>query len=219
MTLAVFDLDKTILEGDSDSMWFNFLMEEDAIADEYKIAKQNEDFYQDYLHGRLDFSVYADFAFGILCSLPMVRLKLLRKLYFKKKIIPIIRPRALACIESHRKRGHELVISTATNDFITEPISNYLKIDHLIATRLEIKDGKFSGKVYGTPNFQHGKVENLLAWMKNHPRHQLATTYFYTDSINDKDLLMVVGYPCIVNPDESLAQLGHKKKWRRLNFM
>lgn len=218
MTLAVFDLDNTILEGDSDSAWFHFLVEKKAVANAFNIAIQNEGFYQDYLAGKLNFSAYVKFAFGILHSMPMVRLKALRKIYFKEKIIPMIRPLAVKCIESHRKRGHELILSTATNNFITEPISNYLKMDHLIATQLEIKEGGFSGKIYGTANIQKGKVENLLKWMKAHPRHQLATTYFYGDSINDKALLMAVGYPRVVDPDELLAEIARKKRWRKLSF-
>lgn len=218
MTLAVFDLDNTLLEGDSDSAWFHFLVEQKAVADQYDVAQTNRKFYRDYVAGKLDFDAYADFAFGILSSIPLARLKQLRKLYFKNKILPMVRPKALELINRHRRRKHTLLVSTATNNFITEPISEYLNMDELLATQLETNANGFSGKYFGTPNFREGKVTNLLVWLKNNPRHQLATTYFYSDSINDKSLLEIVGYPRVVDPDDELRAEAAKRKWRQISL-
>ena len=218
MSLAVFDLDKTILEGDSDSEWFHFLVEQKAVPDRYKVAQANTEFYEAYIAGRLDFNAYAKFAFGILGSIPMVRLKALRKAYFKTKVLPMIRPKAVQLINGHRKRNHTLLVSTATNNFLTEPIGKYLNMDDLIATQLEMKENAFSGTFFGTPNFGKGKLTNLLLWLRENPRHQLATTYFYSDSINDKPLLEAVGYPRVVDPDDQLGALARKKRWRKLSL-
>lgn len=218
MTLAVFDLDNTLLEGDSDSAWFHFLVEQRAVADEYNVAKTNLKFYRDYVAGKLDFEAYANFAFGILSSIPLARLRQLRKRYFKDKILPMVRPKAIKLIESHRKRKHTLLVSTATNNFLTEPVSRYLNMDGLIATQLETNINGFSGKYFGIPNFRDGKVDNLMFWLKNNPQHQLATTYFYSDSINDKALLEIVGYPRVVDPDEQLRAEAAKRKWRRISL-
>ena len=218
MTLAIFDLDNTLLEGDSDSAWFHFLVEQRAVADEYNVAKTNLKFYHDYVAGKLNFDAYADFAFGILSSIPLARLKQLRKLYFKDKILPMVRPKAVELIDSHRKRKHTLLVSTATNNFLTEPVSRYLNMDGLLATQLEQNSNGFSGKYFGTPNFREGKVDNLMLWLKNHPQHQLATTYFYSDSINDKPLLEIVGHPRVVNPDEQLRLEATKRRWHQINL-
>ena len=218
MSLAVFDLDNTILEGDSDSAWFHFLVEQRAVPDQYRVSQANTRFYEDYIAGRLDFDDYARFAFGILSSIPLARLRDLRKLYFETKILSMIRPKALQLINSHRRRKHTLLVSTATNDFLTEPIGEYLNMDALIATRLELRDNAFSGGFSGTPNFREGKLTNLLLWLEEHPSHRLAATYFYSDSINDKPLLEVVGHPRVVNPDAQLRDLARRKGWREFNL-
>ena len=217
MSLAIFDLDHTILQGDSDSAWLQFLVDKNKV-DKVTVEKMNGKFYDDYMHGRLEFDDYANFAFGIISSIHISNLKTLRKEYFKQRIIPMIRPKAVALLESHRRREHTIVLSTATNEFISRPVAEYLKVDHLIATQLEKSVDGFTGNVFGTPNFREGKVTNILEWLKDNTRHQLATAYFYSDSINDLPLLLAVGYPRPVNADPALLEKARENRWRNLNL-
>lgn len=217
MSLAIFDLDHTILQGDSDSAWLSFLIEKGQVSKQ-KIGRVNKKFFDDYVNGRLVFEDYAQFSFGILSSIHISKLKDLRKEYFKTKIKPIISPRATNMIQGHKKRGHTVIISTATNEFVTRPAAEYLRVDDLIATQLEKKEHGFTGNYYGIPNFKEGKVTNMLSWLKDNPEHQLATSYFYSDSINDLPLLLKVGYPRPVNADKELTKVSRENNWRILNF-
>lgn len=217
MSLAIFDLDHTILQGDSDSAWLQFLVDKKEV-NKKTVSKMNSKFYDDYIHGRLKFDDYAEFAFGIISTIHISQLKKLRKEYFKQRIIPMIRPKAVNLLESHRRRGHTIILSTATNEFISRPISEYLKVDTLIATQLEKSSYGFTGNVFGTPNFCEGKLTNILSWLKENTAHQLATSYFYSDSINDLPLLEAVGYPRPVNADEQLLKVARTNRWRNLNL-
>lgn len=217
MTLAIFDLDNTLLRGDSDSAWLRFLIQRNEV-DKERAERMNQKFYDDYVRGRLDFDEYAEFAYGILSSIHISKLKTMRKQYFKEQVMPMICPNAVDRFERHRKRGHTLIISTATNEFVCRPVVEYLKADHLIATKLELTEGGYTGKHYGEPNFGEGKVTNMNSWIEDNPGHQLATAYFYSDSINDLPLLEVVGYPRPVNVDEQLRQVSRERGWRILTF-
>ncbi len=217
MSLAVFDLDHTILEGDSDSNWLIFLAGKNLVSKE-TVLQKNAGFYRDYMAGKLNYNAYAEFAFGIISNIPLARLKVLRRAYFKEKILPMIRVKAVKRINAHRKSGHKIVISTATNDFIAYPVVRYLKADDLLATSLEKSDDGFTGKYHGIPNFREGKVTNFLNWLKTNHEHQLATTYFYSDSINDLPLLQIVGYPRVVNGDAELTAKAEEFGWRHCNF-
>ena len=217
MSLAIFDLDHTILEGDSDSTWLRFLAD-NKLVDKQETLRRNTKFYQDYVAGQLNFNEYANFAFAILRKFPFAYLKSLRRAYFKQEILPMIRPKALSFIKDHRERGHTVLVSTATNEFVAYPAAMYVKADGMLATRLERSDEGFTGKYHGVPNFRKGKVTNLLAWMKENNEHQLATTYFYTDSINDLPLLRIVGYPRVVNGDPALQEVAEKRGWQIIDF-
>ncbi len=217
MTLAIFDLDNTILRGDSDSAWLSFLIQHDQV-DKERTERMNQKFYDDYVRGRLDFDEYSEFAYGILNSIHISKLKILRKEYFKEKVMPMICPNARDLFEMHRERNHTLIISTSTNEFVCRPVVGYLKTDYLIATKLEISDDGYTGRHYGTPNFGEGKVTNMHLWLAENPGHQLATAYFYSDSINDLPLLEAVGYPRPVNVDEQLREVSKKKGWRIITF-
>lgn len=217
MTLAIFDLDNTLLRGDSDSAWLSFLIEQNEV-DKERAEKMNQKFYDDYVRGRLDFDEYSKFAYGIISSIHISKLRALRKEYFKQKVKPMICPIARDCFEKHRKRKHTLIISTATNDFVSRPVTEYLKTDYLIATKLELSEDGYTGRHYGTPNFGEGKVTNIHNWLGENHGYQLATSYFYSDSINDLPLLEAVGYPRPVNADEQLRKVSKEKGWRVLNF-
>ncbi len=217
MTLAIFDLDNTILRGDSDSAWFSFLISKNEM-DKERAERMNQKFYDDYVNGRLVFDDYANFAYGLLSSIHISKLKTLRKEYFKDIVKPMICPNAVEHLEKHRKRKHTIIISTATNEFVCRPAAEYLKADYLIATKLELSGDGFSGKHYGTPNFGPGKVTNMHTWLEEHPEEHLATSYFYSDSINDLPLLEAVGYPRPVNVDDKLRQVSKDKGWRISTF-
>ena len=213
MTLVIFDLDHTILRGDSDSAWFQFLIEKGTV-DKNLVAKTNQKFYNDYVAGRLVFNDYADFAFGILRTTDIDTLKKLRDEYFESKVKPMICPNAVRIMQDHQRKGHKVIISTATNEFVTAPVAEYLMADDLIATKLEKNGDEFTGRHSGTPNFQSGKVVNILAWLKRNPGYDLDNTYFYSDSINDLPLLEKVGHPRPVNADADLKEVSSKKNWR-----
>ena len=212
MSLAIFDLDHTLLRGDSDSSWLNYLVERGEVDGEW-IRRTNQKFYEDYVAGRLIFDEYAAFAFGILKTIPMERLMELRRDYFTDRIKPMICPNAGALLAEHQTKGDTTIISTATNEFICQPVFEHLGADHIIATRLEQKDGAFTGRHSGTPNFREGKVTNILKWLEQNPEHKLDDAYFYSDSINDLPLLSKVRYPRPVNVDDALAAECRKNNW------
>lgn len=133
------------------------------------------------------------------------------------KILPIILPKGLELIEQHRQQGDTLLIITATNSFLTTPIAELLKIDHLIATDPEMLDGRYTGKVFGVPSFQHGKVERLQHWLAEH-QQDLAGSYFYSDSHNDLPLLEQVDTPIAVDPDDKLAEVARQRDWKILSL-
>ncbi|MEC9085432.1 MAG: HAD-IB family hydrolase, partial [Pseudomonadota bacterium] len=160
MTLAIFDLDNTLLAGDSDHAWGEFLVEEGMVdAEEYKRA--NDRFYQEYLNGELDVFHYQRFVLAPLTRHNMDELEDWRATFMAKKVQPMMQDKAVKLLAEHREQGHTLMIITATNRFITEPIAELLGVDHLIATEPELVNGKFTGEVAGTPSFQEGKVERL----------------------------------------------------------
>ena len=137
--------------------------------------------------------------------------------YLQQKILPIILPKGLELIEQHRQQGDTLLIITATNSFLTTPIAELLKIDNLIATDPEMLDGRYTGKVFGVPSFQHGKVERLQHWLDEH-QQDLAGSYFYSDSHNDLPLLEQVDTPIAVDPDDKLAEVARQRDWKILSL-
>ena len=167
MALAIFDLDNTLLGGDSDYLWGRYLAE-NAIVDPQSYHDTNLAFYNDYQSGQLDINAFLQFVFEPLAKNSMKDLLAWRADYLQQKILPIILPKGLELIEQHRQQGDTLLIITATNSFLTTPIAELLKIDNLIATDPEMLDGRYTGKVFGVPSFQHGKVERLQHWLDEH---------------------------------------------------
>lgn len=211
MSLAIFDLDNTLLGGDSDHSWGDFLAERNIVGGA-DYLKANDAFYEDYKRGELDIHAYVAFALEPLFNMSTDELAKLHREFMADKIEPLILPKAMALIESHRERGDELLIITATNSFITAPIATRLGIPNLLATDPEIVNGKFTGRISGTPCFQDGKVERLKTWIANTP-HQIETSYFYSDSFNDLPLLNAVGFPFAVDPDETLRHHAQTHDW------
>lgn len=212
MTLAIFDLDNTLIAGDSDHLWGEFLIERGTV-DGADFKASNDGFYQDYLNGQLDVIAYQEFVLGVLKGRPLEQLHALRQRYMDEVIQRLWLPNAEALVEQHRARGHTLMIITATNDFITTPIAERLGIAHLIATVAERDaDGGYTGRVSGTPSYQHGKVERLNAWLADHDE-TLAGSFFYSDSHNDLPLLEKVDHPVAVDPDATLERAARERGW------
>ncbi|HEB77887.1 MAG TPA: HAD family hydrolase [Methylothermaceae bacterium] len=209
--MALFDLDNTLLGGDSDYLWGLFLVEQGLVdAETYHAANQR--FYDDYRQGRLDIHAFLRFALKPLTQHSLARLEALRRRFVKEKIEPILLPAAQALVECHRRRGDRLAIITATNAFVTEPIARLFGIEALIATEPELKDGRYTGEVKGTPCFREGKVLRLRQWLEQH-QLDLSTATFYSDSHNDIPLLTRVAHPVAVDPDAPLERHAREQGW------
>jgi HAD superfamily hydrolase (TIGR01490 family) len=211
MTLAIFDLDNTLLGGDSDYLWGNYLVSAGLVNGEF-YERENQRFYDEYRNGTLNIYEFLDFSLRPLAENPIGKLFALRERFMAEKIIPIMLPSARAIIEKHRRLGHILLIITATNRFVTEPIANAFEVDHLLATDLEIIDGRYTGRVAGTPTFREGKVLRLRQWLAQNSAN-LANSWFYSDSHNDLPLLEMVTHPVAVDPDDTLRQHAEMKGW------
>ncbi|MBW4936455.1 histidinol-phosphatase [Marinobacter sp. F4206] len=216
MTLAIFDLDNTLLAGDSDHAWGEFLVEEGIVdAEEYR--KANDRFYQEYLNGELDILHYLGFALQPLANHNMDQLLAWRNTFMDKKVRPMMQPKAAELLDHHRDQGHTLMIITATNRFVTELIAEELGIEHLIATEPELVNGRYTGEVAGVPSFQDGKVTRLNDWLEAHDR-DLDGAWFYSDSHNDVPLLRAVDNPVAVDPDPTLEALAREKGWQVMSL-
>lgn len=211
MALAIFDLDNTLLAGDSDYLWGRFLVEKGAV-DATHYERENERFYQLYKEGRLDIHEFLHFSLAPLRKLPRAKLEAWRKEFIETRIAPLISAPARQLVEKHRLAGDILMIITATNAFITQPIAQRFGIEHLIATQPETLDGQYTGGVEGEPSFHAGKVNNLESWLTAHGA-DLQGSWFYSDSHNDLPLLERVDHPVAVDPDAILTQVAQSRQW------
>lgn len=212
MSLAIFDLDNTLLAGDSDYLWGKFLVEKGEVDGE-SYEKTNQKFYDDYKAGQLDIFEFLSFSLEPLTRLSNDRLASLHSQYMKEVIEPLITPEALELVDQHRRKGDTLMIITATNRFITEPIARAFGIEELLATDPEVIEGRYTGKVSGVPCYQEGKVVRLNDWL-NEKNIDLTNSWFYSDSHNDLPLLNKVTNPVAVSPDEILRAEAVKKGWK-----
>jgi len=211
LSLAIFDLDNTLLNGDSDHAWGEFLCDK-GIVDTEHYRQTNDYFYQQYKAGTLDIFEFLEFALKPLTEHAPQTLERLHQEFMQTAIAPMMLDKAATLLQKHRQQGDFLLIITATNRFVTGPIAAALGVDDTLATEPEQIDGRYTGKVAGTPCFQSGKVERLQAWLQQ-TGHTLDNSYFYSDSINDKPLLELVTYPVAVDPDELLEQAAKEKGW------
>lgn len=210
MRLTVFDLDNTLLAGDSDYLWGRFLVDEGVVnADEY--SRGNERFHADYRAGRLDIHAYQRFTLGPLVANPAARMGRLRERFVAERIAPIVAPGARELIAAHRARGDALVIITATNSFVTAPIAELLEIPDLLATEPERRDGRYTGNITGIPCYQAGKIARLDQWWRG--RAQAAHTTAYSDSHNDLPLLEYADTAVAVDPDATLEAAARERGW------
>ena len=212
MSLAIFDLDNTLLRGDSDHAWGEFLVEQGAVERE-RFAAENNRYYAAYLAGTLDIYEFLEqHQLRPLAEHDRATLERWRAEFMRTKIAPLITPAARALVEKHRARGDTLLIVTATNSFITAPIAQAFGIPHLIATEPAQANGQFTGKVAGVPAYREGKVTRLNEWLVVH-RENLNDSWFYSDSHNDLPLLEVVTCPVAVNADPTLTQIARTRGW------
>ena len=216
VSLAIFDLDNTLLHGDSDYLWGQFLVEQ-QIVDATEFAQANRYFYQQYEAGSLNISEYLEFSLSVLTKYSPDELHAWRQQFIEQKIKPIILPQGRALLDQHRQQGDTLLIITATNAFVTTPIAATLGVEHLIACDVECIDGRYTGRSVGTPSFQQGKVTRLQQWLEQHP-HDLSSSYFYSDSHNDIPLLSQVNTPVAVDPDNTLRQHAAAQGWRIISL-
>lgn len=211
MKLALFDLDNTLIAGDSDCLWGEFLSEHGYVDSEaYRLG--HEKYYADYLNGELDINAFLEFQLKALAENDKTLLEAWRKDYIIEKVHPVLLPKALKLIEDHRQQGHELMIITATNRFITQPIADQLNINNLIACEPELINGQYTGRVVGTPSFAEGKVKRYKEWLED-LNNTPDEVWFYSDSHNDIPLLSTVDHPIAVDPDDSLKNTAELKGW------
>ena len=219
MNLALFDLDNTILAGDSDYNWSRFLIQE-GYLDGAIHAEKNEKFYADYKAGTLDIFAFVEFQFKPLARNPRTVLNQLLKKYVEEVIKPMITEKARALVKRHQEEGDLIIVITATNSFITRPIAELFGIENLIGTDPEEKEGEFTGKVSGLPSFKEGKVTRLEAWLKgkNLSLASFENSYFYSDSHNDLPLMQKVTHPVAVDSDDVLSEYAKSKGWPQISL-
>ncbi len=219
MNLALFDLDNTILAGDSDYNWSRFLIQE-GYLDGAIHAEKNEKFYANYKAGTLDIFAFVEFQFKPLARNPRTVLNQLLKKYVEEVIKPMITEKARALVKRHQEEGDLIIVITATNSFITKPIAELFGIENLIGTDPEEKEGEFTGKVSGLPSFKEGKVTRLEAWLKgkNLSLASFEKSYFYSDSHNDLPLMQKVTHPVAVDSDDVLSEYAKSKGWPQISL-
>ncbi|PXX99872.1 HAD family hydrolase [Halomonas sp. LBP4] len=216
MSLAIFDLDNTLLSIDSDHAWGEFLLEQGAV-DPVAYREANDRFLADYEAGTLDIHAFLEVALKPLAEHSPEQLAAWHQQFMASKIEPHILPRGEELVARHRARGDILLIITATNRFITGPIAERLGVDNLIAVEPEIVDGRYTGKVSGTPSYREGKVERLEAWLAD-KELTLDDAWFYSDSHNDLALLELVEHPVAVDPDPTLREVAERKGWKIISL-
>jgi HAD superfamily hydrolase (TIGR01490 family) len=209
--LAIFDLDHTLLDGDSDYLWGQFLVEEGKVDGE-AYERQNRIFYEQYQAGTLDIDAFAAFSLAPLAARETTELHALRQRFVREKIEPRVARGARALLDQHRTRGDTLIITTATNRFITEPIAALLGVPHLLATDPEMVDGRYTGRITGHANFREGKVLRLRDWLERmRIRYERSTCY--SDSHNDLPLLGFADTAVAVDPDPTLRAEAERRGW------
>jgi len=213
--LLIFDLDNTLLAGDSDRNWGIFLAEQKVVESSY--LNESEKFYNNYYDGSLDIDGFLSFCLKPLIENDMSYLLELRKQFIEDKIKPIITEPGREIINQAIEDGKTVIIATATNDFVTRPIADLFNVRTLIATEFEVINQKFTGKVLNTPCFREGKVSKVKKWVDDN-NFDLSKASFYSDSFNDLPLLEKVKNPVIVDGDDKLLEIGKNRNWDCISF-
>ena len=211
MALAIFDLDNTLIGGDSDHLWGQFVCAK-GLVDSEEFSALNDQFYEDYQSGNLDIAAYLRFALAPLKGQPLDVLAEWHRDFMSTMIAPVMLPKARQLIANHRDRRDNLLIITATNEFITRPIAAALGIDDILACEAEIVDGLYTGEPTGTPSYKEGKITRLEEWLRGRDI-SLDGAYFYSDSHNDLPLLEQIDKPVAVDPDDTLLARAKEAGW------
>lgn len=219
MNLTLFDLDNTLLAGDSDYEWGQFLVDR-GVLDRATYETQNQQYYDQYVAGTLDIHEYLGFALRPLAEHTPEELHRWHAAFMRDRILPMIGAPARALVRRHLHSGDLCAIVTATNSFVTAPIAREFGIAHLIATEPESRDGRFTGRLAGTPCFREGKIRRVEEWLASHGRalQDFALSSFYSDSHNDLPLLECVSRPVAVDPDAQLASEAARRGWAMISL-
>lgn len=217
--LALFDLDNTLLAGDSDYSWSLFLIEQ-GLLDASSHRARNEQFYQDYKNGNLDIDKFLEFQLKPLSQHPVAFLDTLHLKFMQEVIRPMMTTKAQDLVNKHQAAGDLCLIITATNSFVTKPIAEAYGIKHLIGTDPEMIDGRYTGGVSGVPSFQAGKVIRINQWLAERQQQlsDFETSYFYSDSQNDLPLMKLVTNPVAVDADETLTEYAKAQHWPQISL-
>ncbi len=219
MNLTLFDLDNTLLAGDSDYEWGQFLVDR-GVLDRQTYEAQNAAYYEQYKAGTLDIHEYLGFALRPLAEHSAADLDRWHAEFMRTRILPMIPEAARRLVRSHLDAGELCAIVTATNRFVTAPIAREFGVTHLIATEPESADGRFTGRVLGTPCFREGKIKRVDEWLAalGARIEGFATSTFYSDSHNDLPLLARVTRPVAVDPDAQLQAEAKSRGWRVISL-
>ena len=210
--LAIFDLDNTILNGDSDYSWINFLIDIGYVnKDEYE--KKNKYFYDKYYEGKLDYGEWAEFALSTIKGKRPEEIENLLNKFLSIVIEPMINIYALRLLHNHYHNNDVMLLASATNSVIVNPIAKRLGFENIVATEVEIVNGVYSGKLQNTPALGEGKLQKVREWMRRNDFSDFKSTTFYSDSINDLPLLLAVNKAVAVNPDNKLREECEKRSW------
>ena len=213
MALAIFDLDNTLLAGDSDHRWGEFLCEA-GLVDPADYRQSNDAFYAQYEAGSLDMVAYLSFVLAPLAGMPVSEVRLLQDRFLRECVEPMLLNKAFDLIDQHRVAGDTLLLMTATHSVVADPVANRLGFEHWLCSGVEIVDGVYTGKTAGSPCFKEGKVAHLEDWrLSRTDPPALQDCWFYSDSHNDLPLLSAVGHPVAVNPDATLLQTAIALDW------
>ena len=216
--LALFDLDNTLLGGDSDHAWGEFLISRDMVDAEHHRAR-NDFFYEQYKRGELDIHGYVAFKIEPIRQLSAEELQNLHAQFLRDEVAPMMLDKAQDLVKKHKDAGDYCVIITATNEFITKPIAALFEVDQLLPTELEIVGDRYTGKISGIPCYQAGKVEKLNQWLAGSVNDlSLSNSIFYSDSMNDLPLLQAAAVPVAVDPDAKLRDFAEKSDWKIISL-
>jgi len=218
MNLALFDLDGTLLSGDSDLLWCGFLVDHGLLDDEFR--RRGEVLTSRYIAGTVMQMDFCGFYAEIQAGYRLSDLQALRERFLREVVLPLIPEDARALLRRHREAGDTVVLTTATNRVVSELTAAELRVDHYICTELEQVDGRLTGRTVGLPNMREGKVQRLRQWLTHsgQPEHLLRDACFYSDSINDLALLSAVRHPVVVNPDPRLESAALRNRWKMLRL-
>lgn len=219
MRLALFDLDHTLLTGDSDYEWGQFMCDR-GVVDRAAYEAQNRVYYEQYVDGTLDIHEYLGFALRPLAAHSPEDLARWHAEFMESRIRPMILPAARVLVRRHLDAGELCAIITATNSFVTAPIAHEFGVEHLIATEPERVNGRFTGRVAGTPCFRGGKLVRLDEWLARRGQRlgEFEASTCYSDSHNDLPLLERMTHPVAVDPDETLAREAAQRGWERISL-